>query len=115
MAYSPLAQGFLTGKYNAKNSPKGTRRTNSIFRKKNFERAIPLFEAMNSVAEEHNVTMSQVAINWLIQDKPVVAIPGAKSLQQLESNVQAGDIQLTNNNLSRLTIAINEFKPKIFF
>jgi aryl-alcohol dehydrogenase-like predicted oxidoreductase len=115
MAYSPLAQGFLTGKYNAENSPKGTRRTNRIFRKKNFERAEPLFKLIKSISEEHGVTMSQVALNWLIQDKPVVAIPGAKSLQQLESNIQAVDFQLTNDNLNQLTPVINDFKPKILF
>ncbi|MCK4849223.1 MAG: aldo/keto reductase [Candidatus Heimdallarchaeota archaeon] len=115
MAYSPLAQGFLTGKYNAENSPKGTRRTNRIFRKKNFERAVPLFKLLKSISEEHGVTMSQVSINWLIQDKPVVAIPGAKNLQQLESNVQAGDFQLTNDNLNQLTSVINDFTPKMIF
>jgi aryl-alcohol dehydrogenase-like predicted oxidoreductase len=115
MAYSPLAQGFLTGKYNSENTPKGTRRRNRVFRKKNFERAIPLFELLKSIAEEHKVTMSQVAINWLIQDKPVVAIPGAKTLQQLESNVQASEFNLTSSNLSHLSKVIDEFNPKIIF
>lgn len=115
MAYSPLAQGFLTGKYNAENSPKGIRRANRIFRKKNFERAEPLFTLLNSISEEHGVTMAQVAINWLIQDKPVVAIPGAKNLQQLKSNVQAGNFQLTTKNLDQLTSVINDFAPRIIF
>ena len=115
MAYSPLAQGFLTAKYNPTNFPKGIRRTNSIFRKKNFERAGPLFKLLDSISEEHGVTKSQVALNWLIQDKPVVAIPGAKNLQQLESNVQAGDFHLTSENLSQLSKVIDEFNPKIIF
>ena len=115
MAYSPLAQGFLTGKYNPKNFPKGIRRTNSIFRKKNFERAGPLFKLLDSISEEHKVMKSQIALNWLIQDKAVVAIPGAKNLQQLESNVQAGDFHLTSENLSQLSNVIEEFNPKIIF
>lgn len=115
MAYSPLSQGFLTGKYTAENAPKGTRRTNRIFRQKNFQRATSLLTTLKAIAEENNVTMAQVALNWLIQEKSVVAIPGAKSIQQLEENVQAADIDLSSENQNQLIEEVNAFKPRRFF
>lgn len=113
MAYSPLAQGFLTGKYAPENTPKGTRRMNRVFRRKNFKRAEPLLKLLNSISAEHGVTMGQVSINWLLQDKPTVAIPGAKSIQQLEENANAAEFELSKENLNALNSEVNTFKPRI--
>jgi aryl-alcohol dehydrogenase-like predicted oxidoreductase len=115
MAYSPLSQGFLTGKYTPENVPQGQRRLNRIFRKKNFERATSLLSVLNEIAEENKATMAQVALNWLIQDKSVVAIPGAKNVHQLEDNTKAADINLSIDNLKQLYDEISRFKSSRFF
>ncbi|MHA2155839.1 MAG: aldo/keto reductase [Candidatus Hodarchaeales archaeon] len=115
MAYSPLGQGYLTGKYNPNNTPSGTRRRNRLFRKSNFKRGVPLLEELNLVAQEHNATMAEVALSWLIHNKQVVAIPGAKSISQLEANVNAAELSLTEAQLSRLNHEVSKFNPKLLF
>ena len=115
MAYSPLGQGFLTGKYNAKNAPKGTRRMNRLYTKSNFKRAAPMLEELTPVAQLQDVSMAQVALSWLIKDKSVVAIPGAKNITQLEANVQASELNLTNSEIDQLSKQASNFKPKMFF
>ncbi|PWI47667.1 hypothetical protein CEE45_10395 [Candidatus Heimdallarchaeota archaeon B3_Heim] len=115
MAYSPLGQGFLTGKYNAKNAPKGTRRMNRLYTKSNFKRAAPMLEELNTVAQLHDVSMAQVALSWLIKDKSVVAIPGAKNITQLETNIQASELNLTSSEIDQLNSQASNFKPKMFF
>ncbi len=114
MAYSPLAQGWLTGKYTVDNVPSGTRRTNRLFRKVNMIRGQELLNTLRSISEEHNVTMAQIALNYLISHPNVVAIPGAKSLEQLNSNIGAMDTKLSADEKARIQDSMNKFKPRIF-
>lgn len=114
MAYSPLGQGWLTGKYSEnKPTPKGIRRRNRLFRKQNFRRGEKLLSTIKEIALNHDVTMSQVAIAWVIRNPIVIAIPGAKSIDQLESNVRSSDVTLTKDDIKRLNEVSAEFKPKI--
>ena len=115
MAYSPLGQGYLTGKYTPNNTPKGTRRRNRLFRKSNFKRGTPLLEELKAVAKKNSVSMAQVALSWLIRNEHVIAIPGAKNIQQLEANVQAADLNLTDSEMDRLNAQVSLFNPKILF
>jgi len=115
MAYSPLAQGFLTGKYSSNNTPKGTRRTNTLFRKKNLERGKPLLDLINIIGNKYNVTPAQVALNWLIKDVAVTAIPGAKSLDQIEANANAGKFELLEEDLNQIRTVLEQFKPRFLF
>ena len=115
MAYSPLAQGFLTGKYSQSDVPKGIRRMNRLFTKKNFERAQPLFEAMNNISITYDMSMAQVALNWLIQDQEVIAIPGATSMEQLEKNLAAVDYNISKQDLTLLDNQVKKFNPRRFF
>ncbi len=114
MAYSPLGQGFLTGKYSPNKTPSGTRRTNRLFRRKNLQRGTPLLNELGEIAHTHNTTMAQVALSWLIQNKQVVAIPGAKSIEQIETNVKATEINLTDLDIKRLNTQVKAFNPKLF-
>jgi len=115
MAYSPLGQGFLSGKYSPGNTPRGTRRRNRLFRKSNFKRGAPLLEELRVVAKEHNVTMVEVALSWLIHNRQVVAIPGAKSISQLETNVKAANLGLTEDEITRFNEKTSAFNPKLLF
>ncbi len=115
MAYSPLAQGWLSGKYSPTNRPGGVRRFNRLFRKKNLERGRPLLDALRTIAEKHGTTPSQVALNWLIKDKEVIAIPGAKNIKQLENNAAATSLVLDSDDLKLIDEARAKFKPKLIF
>jgi aryl-alcohol dehydrogenase-like predicted oxidoreductase len=103
IAYSPLAQGLLAAKYDAGNRPAGVRTRNLLFSDENLRRAQPLLEALREVAAAHDATPSQVALAWVIHHPQVVAIPGAKSVAQVESNAAAAGIALSDEEFLHLT------------
>lgn len=111
IAYSPLAQGFLSAKYTAENRPSGVRSGNGLFLPENLARAEPLFAALREVADRHGATPAQIALAWVIRRPNVVAIPGASSVAQLESNAAAADIDLSDDDDARLTEASDAFTP----
>jgi aryl-alcohol dehydrogenase-like predicted oxidoreductase len=112
IAYSPLAQGVLGGRYDRDNLPPGpARRNNPLCLPENIERATPLIEALRRVASVHDATPAQVALAWLIAKPNVVAIPGASSLDQLRHNVAAADLDLDDKELEELTAESDAFHP----
>jgi aryl-alcohol dehydrogenase-like predicted oxidoreductase len=112
IAYSPLAQGFLSGRYDAQNRPGGVRAGNPLFLPENLERAGELLSALRDIAESLVATPSQVALAWLVRRPNVVVIPGASSVAQLESNAAAADLELTDDQDARLSEASERFHPK---
>lgn len=111
IAYSPLAQGFLSAKYDGTNSPRGVRAGNAMFLPDNIQRAQPLLAALREIAAAHDATPAQVALAWVIRRPNVVAIPGASSVAQVESNAAAADLELTDDDDHRLTAASDRFEP----
>ncbi|MBV8863273.1 MAG: aldo/keto reductase [Mycobacterium sp.] len=111
IAYSPLAQGLLGGKYGVDNRPGGVRAINPLFGTENLRRIEPLLQTLRDVAEEVHAKPAQVALAWLISLPGVVAIPGASSVEQLEFNVAAADIELSADSREALTDAAHAFRP----
>lgn len=112
IAYSPLAQGFLSARYGPDNLPGGgVRRSNSLFSKDNLTRAADLYDALRDVASSHDAEPAQVALAWLIHHPHVVAIPGASSVEQVEFNAAAADIVLGDDEFAHLTKVAEEFTP----
>ena len=112
IAYSPLGMGLLSGRYDSANPPTGSARLNNpLFLPENLDRARPLIEAVRAVANAHGATPAQVALAWVISHDNVVAIPGASSVAQLEANVAAADLDLTVDDIDRLTRASDAFTP----
>jgi len=101
IAYSPLGQGLLSGKYQDA-PPRNFRRFRAGFRAAGRARVGPLVEALREIASKHGATPAQVALAWLIRKPNVVAIPGASSVKQVEENVAAADIDLTDDEADRL-------------
>jgi aryl-alcohol dehydrogenase-like predicted oxidoreductase len=111
IAYSPLAQGLLGGKYTVDNRPGGVRAANRLFSTENLRRAEPLLQTLRDVAADVDAKPAQVALAWLIHLPGVVAIPGASSVEQLEFNVAAADIELSPQARDALTAAARAFRP----
>ena len=111
IAYSPLAQGLLGGKYGVDNRPGGVRAVNSLFGTENLRRIQPLLQTLRDVAKDVDAKPAQVALAWLISLPNVVAIPGASSVEQLEFNVAAADIELSADSRKALTDAALNFHP----
>lgn len=111
IAYSPLAQGLLGGRYGVDNRPGGVRAMNPLFGTENLRRAEPLLQTLRDVAADLGAEPAQVALAWLISLPRVVAIPGASSVEQLEFNVAAADIELGSQARDALSDAARAFRP----
>jgi aryl-alcohol dehydrogenase-like predicted oxidoreductase len=111
IAYSPLAQGLLGGRYGADNRPGGVRAVNPLFGTENLRRVAPLLDVLREVAAGHDAKPAQVALAWLIALPRVVVIPGASSVEQLESNAAAAAISLADDERTALTAAARAFTP----
>jgi aryl-alcohol dehydrogenase-like predicted oxidoreductase len=111
MAYSPLAQGLLGGKYGVDNRPGGVRAANPLFGMENLRRVEPLLDLLREIAAGHQAKPAQVALAWLLSLPSVVAIPGASSVEQLEFNVAAADLELEADSVAALTAAARAFEP----
>jgi aryl-alcohol dehydrogenase-like predicted oxidoreductase len=111
IAYSPLAQGLLGGRYSADRRPGGIRAVNPLFGTENLRRVAPLLDLLREVAAAHQATPSQIALAWLVALPRVAVIPGASSVEQLESNAAAGEITLNADEQASLTAAARAFTP----
>jgi aryl-alcohol dehydrogenase-like predicted oxidoreductase len=112
IAYSPLAQGLLGGRYDVDHPPPGSARANNpLFLTENLERAAGLINALRDIAQAHGATPAQIALAWVIRRPNVVAIPGASSVEQLQRNCEAADIDLTPDQDARLTDESDRFQP----
>jgi aryl-alcohol dehydrogenase-like predicted oxidoreductase len=91
LAYSPLAQGLLTGKYTPEtvSELQGARRIDPRFSPKGLKKLAPLFAEIEKIAEKYDKMPAQVALNWLISQGNVIPIPGAKNAQQAIQNAGA--------------------------
>ena len=108
LAYSPLAQGLLTGKYTpeANLKPAGARWLDPRFSQAGLTKLMPVIQALQAIAEKRERTPAQVALNWLVAQGNVVPIPGAKNARQATQNAGALGWQLTpeeQGQLSQLT------------
>lgn len=110
LAYSPLAQGLLTGKYSAQayQAPEGARKLNPRFTKRGLVEIELVLQTLKAIATAHNKTVAQVALNWLICLGNVIPIPGAKNAEQAQQNAGALGWTMSqeeHEQLSRVTRA----------
>ncbi|MGH9057175.1 MAG: aldo/keto reductase [Acidimicrobiales bacterium] len=111
IAYSPLAQGLLSGRYSASKRPRGMRAMRTLFLPANLERAAGLLGVLGDVAASHDATPAQVALAWLVHQPNVVVIPGASSARQLESNAAAAALELSDEEVRQIGGASDAFTP----
>src|SRR3954469_3645780 len=111
IAYSPLAQGLLGGRYDADHRPGGVRATNPLFGTENLRRVQPLLDVLREVAAAHDAKPAQIALAWLLGLPRVVVIPGASSVEQMEFNAAAADLILADDEQAALTAAARAFHP----
>ncbi|WP_414573069.1 aldo/keto reductase [Nostoc sp. CCY 9925] len=104
LAYSPLAQGLLTGKFAIGHQfdPADNRAKNKLFQGENFERAQQALEKLRPIALLHNCSLAQLALAWLIAQPQTNAIAGARYPQQAQDNASAAQIQLSAAELAEI-------------
>jgi len=107
IAYSPLARGMLTGKFDKESEiPEGHwRKRDPLFQEPNFSRALELVEILKKIAENHDKTPGQVALNWLASKPEVVPIFGASDISQVEENCGAVGWRMNDEELQMIETA----------
>jgi len=111
IAYSPLAQGLLSGRYRRGSAPGGVRRNNPLFLDENLEQVEPLLAALSAIAAAHDASSAQVALAWVLRRPNVMVIPGASSVAQAEHNAEAADLELSDAEDAELTALSDAFEP----
>ena len=102
LAYSPLEQGLLTGKYAPGALPAGPRADSDAFSAANVAAAQPVLATLRAIAGAHAVTPAAVALAWLLAKPGVVPLAGAKSGEQAEANARALDVTLAAAEMAEL-------------
>ncbi|MBE0651480.1 MAG: aldo/keto reductase [Bacteroidales bacterium] len=112
MVWSPLAGGFLSGKYRRESNPAEGRRVNFDFPPINKEKAFDIIDVMQTIAAEKQSTVAQIALAWLLH-QPVVTsvIIGANKPEQLADNIKSVEVTLTDEELNVLN-EISKLAPE---
>ncbi len=113
MVWSPLAGGFLSGKFTREGSKSNdARRAVFDFPPVDKERAYDIIDAMKIVGDRHDVSVARVALAWLLQRKGVMSvIIGAKTIEQLNDNLAAAKLELTADDVAELD-KVSTLKPE---
>lgn len=104
LAYSPLAQGLLTGKYTSERTYdfKDGRRIDPRFSREGLLKIEPVISVLRQLGEKHGRTPAQVALNWLIAQGNVIPIAGAKTAEQVRQNAGALGWKLADDEVRQL-------------
>lgn len=110
--YSPLAAGFLTGRYSKEGSLPDTPRSASVESRYYTEKRLNILDAVRDVASSHDATMAQIALAWMFT-RPFITAPiiGANSIEQLEENIGAVEIKLKPDEIERLN-EVSDWVPE---
>lgn len=118
VAFSPMANGFLTGKYNPNTKFEGKqdfRNGMPQYTEEGYEKAKGLLEYLNDLAEAKNATMGQLSLAWMIYKKPyIVPIPGSRKMNRLEENFKAGDVVLTPEEVQKIDDKLSTMQFDVF-
>ncbi len=112
LPWSPLAGGFLSGKFTREGGPSDARRAAFDFPPVDKDKAFDIVDAMRPIAEAHSVSVAQIALAWLLH-KPAVTsvIIGAKTEAQLTDNIAAADVKLSAEDMTKLD-AVSALTPE---
>ena len=113
--FSPLGAGFLTGKIdeNTKFDPTDFRNLVPRFSPEARKANVALVDLIKAVAERKSATPAQIALAWLLAQKPwIVPIPGTTKQHRLEENLGAVNVELTQNDLKQIDEASSKLKLK---
>jgi aryl-alcohol dehydrogenase-like predicted oxidoreductase len=115
IAYSPLAQGMVTGKFH--DNPEllkniGFRKYSKLFKPEGMAKSLPVVNLVKELALKYNVTPAQIALNWILNfnGDMVVAIPGATKESHVKENVGAMSFKLSEEDMDKLDIISAAYK-----
>lgn len=112
LPWSPLAGGFLSGKFTRSSNPEGARRNAFDFPPVDKEKAYDIIDVMKEIGDARGVSVAQIALSWLLHQKHVTSvIIGAKTEAQLADNLAATSVELSSDDLAKLD-TVSKLKPE---
>ena len=103
VAYSPLAQGILTGKYKEDSIFTDGRKNAALFQGEYYKKAIELVENLIPIANANNMTMAQLALKWVSEREGFISsIAGAKTIEQAVQNAKTGEFNLSKDDFDKI-------------
>lgn len=118
IAFSPMANGFLTGKYTPNTKFEGKqdyRADMPQYTEEGYEKAKGLLDMLNKMAEEKHCTMAQLSLAWMINKKPyIVPIPGSRKIERLKANFEAGDVIVTPEEVAAIDAKLDTMDFEVF-
>ncbi len=113
MAFSPLANGFLSGKVTTNSEYISTdrRRVINRFEKENIVANQPLLDLLHQFAKEKDATPAKISLAWMLHKKEfIVPIPGSRKLERIEENFGAANVKLTGEEFNQIEEELSEIK-----
>lgn len=118
VAFSPMANGFLTGKYTPDTKFEGKqdyRAGMPQYTEEGYEKAKALLAFLTELAAKKNATMGQLSLAWMICKKPyIVPIPGSRKMNRLEENFKAGDVVLSPEEVQKIDDKLSTMQFDVF-
>ncbi len=118
VAFSPMANGFLTGKFSPKTQFEGAqdyRAGMPQYTEEGYERDRAVLDLLEGIAQEKNATLAQVSLAWMLCKKPwIIPIPGSRKPERLRENLGAADVALTPDEVARIDEALDGMDLAVF-
>lgn len=119
VAFSPMANGALTGVYKSnkefKNDGSDFRVNMPQYSDEGIRKTNELLEVVNEIADKHNATPAQISLAWMICKYDfIVPIPGSRKIERIQSNFDAGNIELTKEEINKLDTKLSSMEFKVF-
>ena len=118
VAFSPMANGFLSGRYSQDSVfEKGTDYRSNMpqYTEEGFEKSRELLELLNNLAEEKGATPAQISLAWMLCKKPVIIpIPGSRKPERLKENIGAAEILLTEQEIAAIDGRLDHMELPVF-
>ena len=118
VAFSPMANGFLTGKYNAQTQFEGSEDFRSRmpqYTEEGYSKAKELLDLLNSLSREKNATPAQLSLAWMICKKPyIIPIPGSRKPERLKENLEAGNVMLSAEEITAIDKRLDRMTFDVF-
>ena len=119
VAFSPMANGALTGAYTNKDSfakdGSDFRARMDMFTEEGVKKTNELLEVVNKIGEKYNATPAQISLSWMINKYDhVIPIPGSRKIHRLQENFNSGNIELTKEEVATLDAKLDTMEFKVF-
>lgn len=118
VAFSPMANGFLTGKYTPSTKFEGSqdyRASMPQYTEEGYGKAKALLDMLTKMAEEKHGSMGQLSLAWMINKKPfIVPIPGSRKIERLKENFESGNIILSKEEIAMIDAKLDTMDFAVF-